>query len=163
MRFSKLFFAFLLIVLGLSCSNDDDHNTTENTVRSLTFGFYSGFCLDKCFNVYKISNQKLEEDTVVNFFSHDYEFDSSFIYKEEVYQKHKSILQAIPNELINGKDKTFGCPDCVDQGAFYVVVETKENHVKKYNIDTDSTEDQSTDILTFKKAIQTIIEDLKPN
>jgi hypothetical protein len=144
----------------LSCNSDDD-STPENTIESLVFGKYSGECLENCFTVFKIDTEKITKDNTVNYYSNDFTFKSSFVYSKEVFEKYNSLLSGSPNELKNGIDKTDGCPDCADQGGFYLRIQMSDGKIKKYNIDVDTTEDQSTEIVAFKNKIINTIEELR--
>lgn len=66
----------------------------------------------------------------------------------------------IPEELINGSNKTYGCPDCADQGGYYFEINTTDGKKKRYTVDTNNTNDQSTEIIEFKNRISEIIKDL---
>ncbi|MBG6130447.1 hypothetical protein IWQ47_001470 [Aquimarina sp. EL_43] len=157
----KSFYLILIsfTFLFLSCNNDDD--TTENTIESLVFGKYAGECLENCFTVFKIDTEKITKDTTVKHYTNDFTFKNSFVYSREVFEKYNSLLSSIPDELKNGTGKSYGCPDCVDQGAFYLVVQMSDGKIKKYNIDVDNTEDQSTEIVVFKNKITNTIEELR--
>lgn len=158
----KPFYSILMsfTFLFLSCNSDDD-STPEKTIESLVFGKYSGECLENCFNVFKIDTEKIAKDNTVNYYSNDFTFKSSFVYSKEVFEKYNSLLSDIPYELKNGTDKTYGCPDCVDQGGFYLRIQMSDGKIKKYNIDVDTTEDQSTEIVAFKNKIINTIEGLR--
>lgn len=112
-------------------------------------------------NVFKIDTQKITKDNVVDHYTSDYTFKSSFDYAKEVYNEHKSLLTIIPDELKNGTDKTYGCPDCGDQGGYYFLLEMSNGGIKKYTIDTDNTADQTSEIIEFKKKIANSIRVLK--
>ncbi|GAA4273055.1 hypothetical protein GCM10022258_23490 [Aquimarina gracilis] len=142
-----------------SCSDDDDQ-ASEVQVQSLVFGSFTGECFGDCFDVFKIDGTKLEEDRIVDFYTQNYSFKGSFTFPGEEFMKHQSILNEIPAELIEGSDKTFGCPDCADQGGVYLVITIGDGKTINYLIDTDDTEDQSTEITTFKKKIFEIIIEL---
>ncbi len=155
------FIAFIFgIFLLPSCSNDDDQ-TNNSEGASLVFGSYAGECFGNCFDVFKIDNAKLEEDRVVDFFTQNYSFKGSFTFSNPLYLMYRNILNEIPTEFISGSDKTYGCPDCADQGGFYFEVTTAEGKTKKYSVDTNNTDDQSAEIITFKNKISEIIKNLK--
>ncbi|WP_139062486.1 hypothetical protein [Aquimarina megaterium] len=158
----KSFYLILIsfTFLFLSCNSDDD-DTTENTIESLVFGKYSGECLENCFTVFKIDTEKITKDTTVKYYSNDFTFKSSFVYSKEVFEKYNSLLSSIPNELKNGTGKTYGCPDCADQGGFCFILQMSDGKIKKYNVDVANTEDQSTEIVVFKNKITNTIEELR--
>ncbi len=150
---------FLGIFLFFSCSNDDDQSGTRQ--GSLIFGTFAGECFGDCFDVFRIDNGKLQEDQVVDFFTQDYSFTSSFTFPELQFNLYKNILSEIPQELVDGSDKTYGCPDCADQGGFYFEIRTSDGATKKYIVDTNNTTDQSEEILVFKNKISEIIKNLR--
>ncbi len=158
----KLYYILFIcsIFLFPSCSNDDDQGS-NNRSESLVFGSFAGECFGNCFDIFRIDNTKLEEDRVVDFFTQNYSFKGSFTFSNQMYLMYRNILNEIPTEFINGSDKTYGCPDCADQGGFYFEVTTAEGKTKKYIVDTNNTDDQSAEIITFKNRISDLTKDLK--
>lgn len=161
MRHSFIFFTISLVLL-VACSNDDDQNDQINkgSETTLIFGKYAGFCIGDCFDVFKIDEGKLEEDRVVDFYTEDYTFNGSFTFSNAQYTAYKNILDEIPEELVNGANKTYGCPDCTDQGGYYIEIRFLDGSIKKYTIDTDNTDDQSEALLIFKDKISKVINGL---
>lgn len=72
------------------------------------------------------------------------------------------FLKTVPTEILNlkGQTKTYGTPDTSDKGGIYF--ELRQGAVvTKVFIDNNDTEDQSTEVKIFKKAIQDKIITLK--
>ncbi len=157
----------ILIITFLSCNRDDTPNVKNEVVdngpgkiESLVFGSYAGFCLGDCEDIFKIDSNTLERGDMTNIFSEGAVFKSSFTYRNDQFEQYKFLLQEIPEELIIGKDKIYGCPDCADQGGFYFLIQTRDGDKKRYNIDTSDTSDQSEDILKFKSKITNVLKEL---
>jgi hypothetical protein len=63
-----------------------------------------------------------------------------------------------PEYLLDNPGKTFGCPDCADQGSFHI--EVKENGVLKFwHIDTDSNK-QPAEIRSYMERMRVILSQL---
>ncbi len=72
------------------------------------------------------------------------------------------FLKSVPTEILNlkGQTKTYGSPDSEDQGGVYFELRQGASTTKIY-IDNNDTEDQSTEVKAFKKAIKDKIVLLK--
>ena len=58
---------------------------------------------------------------------------------KDKYNLAKQLLDQLPDYLKNASSSNFGCPDCRDQGKYYI--EIKENSsIKKFQIDTDTSQ-----------------------
>ncbi len=68
--------------------------------------------------------------------------------------EYSQFVKTIPNEILalNGQTKTYGSPNVADQGGIYFQL-NKGGITTTVFIDTYDTNDQSADIITFKKAI----------
>ena len=64
-----------------------------------------------------------------------------------------------PAELLNSDNKKYGCPDCHDQGGVYIEI-IEGNESRKFVLDPVDTDDQSEEIVTFKKAVQGVLDRL---
>lgn len=154
---NRILFAALVMLL-VSCSNDD---SIDNKAKSLVFGSFAGECFGDCFQVFRIDNNQLEEDRITNFYGENYNFDGNYTFSDEEFSKYSKILNEIPGELIEGNDKTFGCPDCADQGGIYIQIQSSTGKTITYSIDTDDTDDQSEALVTFKTDVIRIIRELQ--
>lgn len=156
----------MVLLMMASCKKE---NTVEQpgSIVSLVFGKYTGECLSDCVVMYALYPLKLQQDTAANlFFQTNYVF-SGVDLSNDKFEQVKHLLAEIPEALTITADKTYGCPDCHDQGGIYVAVSILQaalggnvTTVRKYRIDPDDTDDQSNDILSFKTKILTAIQQL---
>ncbi|MCI9844103.1 protease complex subunit PrcB family protein [Flavobacterium pectinovorum] len=74
------------------------------------------------------------------------------------------FLKSVPTEILNlkGQTKTYGTPDAANQGGVYFELHQGASTTKIY-IDNNDTDDQSTEVKVFKKAIKDKILLLKLN
>ena len=49
----------------------------------------------------------------------------------------EKLISETPAELINTPTQVFGCPDCADQGGYYIDIAPKEGAKKFWIIDTN--------------------------
>lgn len=124
---------FLMSISG--CTKDPNVSILEKDY--IIIGYENGFCASNCEVTYLINKDGV-------FKSVDYlktKKLSSFSQKlsKEQFKQVKDFETKIPKELINsGKDEiTFiGCPNCADQGSYYVEIVIKGKNPKRYFIDT---------------------------
>ena len=102
----------------------------------LIIGKYYGECLgSECVNIYKLTADSI-------YLAKDYPngavpFQGSFDYFCRPPQsRFSALIDAIPTELLTTASQTIGCPDCVDQGGFYVEY-GKDNVLVGWKIDND--------------------------
>jgi hypothetical protein len=127
----------------------------------VVIGSGSGFCPTNCFSYFKINPY-----SVVSYLNVGSNFDldaNNYQYKSLVTEvDYNALVKAIPAEIIalKGKDKTYGCPDCVDQGGVYF--EWREaNAITKIRLDPGDSSDQTPAIIAFKKLLTDKITALK--
>lgn len=166
MFFKKLSIVCTMLLIMASCKKE---NTAQpyNSIASLAFGKYTGECLSDCVVVYALYPLKLQQDTTPNlFFQTNYVFNGIDLSSDK-FEQVKHLLSEIPEELTTTADKSYGCPDCHDQGGIYVAVSVTQDALggdaittRKYQIDPDDTDDQSNDIISFKTKILTAIQQL---
>lgn len=125
-----------LIFIGLlftSCS-DSDNGVQVNKMDYLIFGHFHGECIGEgCIETFKLTGDKLYEDTLDHYNAENFEFIEL---SSEKFVQVKDIIDYFPTKLLNEKDTRFGCPDCRDQGG--VFIQYSENGiVKSWRIDKD--------------------------
>ncbi|HRS40504.1 MAG TPA: hypothetical protein P5174_00665 [Dysgonamonadaceae bacterium] len=99
-----------------SCAKDDKILLTDSNY--LIFGRYYGMCVgDNCILTYKLTGEKLYEDTRHNYLAQNFNFIEL---GEDKFELVKDLTQYFPAELLSSKDSIFGCPDCGDQGGLLV-------------------------------------------
>ncbi len=140
MRFS---FCLILLMLGFIACDEDKAIPPAKSQPSplqdtaLIFGTYYGFCFppDSCVHIYKLADGRVYKDT-----THHYPHDTSsyrfLAIDTPHYQKVRELKKAFPRRLITDTATKLGCPDCRDQGGYYVALKT-DKYEKRWLIDTD--------------------------
>ena len=166
MKYTIRFFGFLSLAvctLFISCNNDDENNS-ENDVEAVIFGIPFGvsFCINdtnNCYPSFRLTDETLEFSERSEFANNDVNFISPVVLNSSVFEDISSILNPIPSELINGESRSFGCPDCADQGGFFVKI-FFANSSKTYIIDANDSDDQSQQIIGFKSRLREALQRL---
>ncbi|MBK7880264.1 MAG: hypothetical protein JNK69_09680 [Saprospiraceae bacterium] len=97
------------------------------------FGRYFGECVGDCGTFYKLTVQSLLPDKEAYYNNQKINFSNQPLseIKENLV---RNLFKEFPKSLYNIKEHIIGCPDCADQGGYYL--EVMENGVKHYwNID----------------------------
>ncbi|PXY39513.1 hypothetical protein DMB65_16970 [Flavobacterium cheongpyeongense] len=131
------------------------NKTTENKDNIVigTFGSVNDFFQLNDYNFLKFLN-------VVN--TENYQF-GQYKYTATIKRgEYTLFLKSVPTEILNlkGQTKTYGSPDPQNQGGVYFELRQGASTTKIY-IDNTDTEDQSTEVKAFKKAIKDKIVLLK--
>lgn len=76
--------------------------------------------------------------------------------------EYSEFIKVIPSEILslNGTTKTYGSPNAADQGGVYFQLH-KDGYVSTVYIDNNDTEDQSAEIIAFKKVVKERIASYK--
>ena len=70
----------------------------------------------------------------------------------------KSLLDKFPNTLLESEIDVYGCPDCWDQGGFYLrLISEEEDRI--WMIDTRNDE-QNQEIIDYKNKVNEILDQL---
>jgi hypothetical protein len=125
----------LTLILALlffsSCEKDRDKVIIDTDY--LIFGHFYGMCQGElCVETYKLTDLKLFEDENDNYYGSEV-----FNFRELDHAKFelvKDLADYFPPELLNDTNKTFGCPDCADQGGLLVKL-AQNGNVKSWRID----------------------------
>lgn len=126
----------------LACEKDNPVKTEPQSPGSpslkdttLIVGTYRGLCRppESCVHVYQIAGRKVYEDT-----TYHYLYDTSG-YKFKVlpdtpYPKVNQLKAAFPRRILTDTTTEFGCPDCYDQGGYYVALKA-DGYQKEWLID----------------------------
>ena len=118
----------LLIVFGAfaSCDKDDD-NISINEQSFLIFGHFYGMCISEgCVETYKLTDVKLYEDIVDDYFAQNLDFVEL---DNEQFEIVNDLADFFPTQLLNESDTIFGCPDCADGGGLFI--QYSDNGVQK--------------------------------
>lgn len=123
----------LIGILFTSCS-ESDNSVEPNKMDYLIFGHFHGECDgEQCVETFKLTGDKLYEDTLDIYYAENLEFVELGI---EKFQQVKDIIDYFPNKLLNDKDTRFGCPDCRDQGGIFIQY-SENGIVQSWRIDKD--------------------------
>ncbi|MFN0015129.1 MAG: hypothetical protein ACKVU2_11335 [Saprospiraceae bacterium] len=148
----KKMFVFLALFSALSCSKEADADFDY-----FIFGYAHGFCVGNCVTVFKLDDGKLFADDDASYTelaTPAIPFQSTSLPSEKVALA-KTLQAQIPAALYNEPDGNVGCPDCRDQGLFYVKIKTGGT-VREWRIDRDKQE-----YAAFCDSIWNTVEQLK--
>ena len=131
---------FLLVTGG--CEKEEPVEEKEDFPEYLIFGHFSGECEGaQCVEIYKIQNDSL-------FVAEDIYPTSLILYEGGPYEAEfvaiensrahsiAEIKEKFPDELWREPAGDMGCPDCVDQGGYFVEISTK-SFQRNWRIDKD--------------------------
>ena len=109
----------------ISCSKEDDIDMVKiNDTNELVFGYFFGFCQGPdCIKTYRLTRTDLFEDVNDVYPPASQSAQMPFDYQlisQEKFALVDGLLDEIPAELLEQESQIFGCPDCADQGGFYV-------------------------------------------
>jgi len=131
-----LYYSILILTITLfisSCAKDSETQDSINDANSplgftsITFGAYWGECIGDCAHLYKYDGEGVYKDEINNIFElTENSFSSESL--EGILDETLLIASAIPQEIITLENEesnsahsiTYGCPDCLDQGALYL-------------------------------------------
>jgi len=130
---NKWYFGGFLMYFIFLTSCHKDNNILEGENDYLIFGRFYGFCGgETCMETFKLTDTALFEDTIDAYRATD---GFSFVKLSNVkFNMVKDIINDIPSQLRQEEEKTFGCPDCYDQGGLMIQLST-ENTIKTWFLD----------------------------
>ncbi|MFI0430251.1 hypothetical protein [Mariniflexile sp. HMF6888] len=121
-------FLFSLFVYG--CSSNDEIQLTKDDY--LIFGHFYGYCIGEgCVEIFKLTNEKLYEDSNDNYANEPFNFEVLDTTKFEVV---KDLIDYFPTKLLSEKESTLGYPDCADGGGLFIEY-SRNGTVKSWKID----------------------------
>ncbi len=121
---------FCLFLFIFSCSSDE--GASDNDSDYLIFGHFYGFCIgEACIETFKLTEDKLFEDTEDNYANPPFNFE---LLTNDKFEAVKDITDFFPTELLSETEDTFGCPDCADGGGVFIEY-SKNGVVKNWRID----------------------------
>ncbi len=126
----------LLTVTLSACNESESPSISSNDY--LIFGRFAGFCIgENCVRIFKLDSNQLAEDTLDKYPGRTDFYAGEFVKISD--SKHEialALLDGFPQEILNETDTVFGCPDCADQGGYYLEVK-KDNVHKFWILDTN--------------------------
>ena len=143
-----------LLILS-SCTKDNLDN-----LDYFAFGDAYGMCQGNCATFFLLKDKSLYLDDI------DYYMGTSLKFKSEVmpnekYNLAQELIENFPDYLIKNPNKTFGCPDCADQGGIHIEIQEK-GVIKRWHFDT-TISNLPTEIQDCVLEISNVIEKLKLN
>jgi hypothetical protein len=144
-------------LLFLTACDDDDQLATNNKEDYLIFGRYGFECLGSCITVYKLQAGQLFADNLEYGFPEPDDFQTTPLSAAD-FQVAQVLSNEFPEELLETEQRIFGCPDCADQGGFYLSLK-RNGTVTTWQIDMDDV-DQTAGILNYKARIAEVLENL---
>ncbi len=155
----SLSLCLFLIFSQTGCKeNDIPDPPIEESEDYLIFGTIYGECMSNCITLYKIQNSQLFEDDADFNVLGEIPFSETPL-PQTKYNTAQELLVVFPEELLTSELRTYGCPDCVDQGRVYIALKEGEEETI-WNIDTDDIEDHPT-ITDFKNKVLEVMDKLQ--
>lgn len=150
-KLNLLFFATLFVILFNSCKKDPKINPDY-----FAFGDAHGHCFADCARFFKISNNAIFPDDM-NHFQGNLKFQTKPLDKSK-YEMAKVLKEKFPDFLKNNVNKTFGCPDCADQGGYHIEIR-QNNVIRFWHIDSNINE-QPAEIRGYVQELESVINSL---
>ena len=120
---------FLMPLLSFTCNRD-----SAGEGETFSFGISHCMCPSGCVKNFQIRNKQLFADKMEKC-SDPQQYESTPLPNDK-YQLAKSLLENFPAYLLGNPDKTFGCPDCLDQGSINIELKDNTGRVRYWHIDT---------------------------
>lgn len=137
-----LFLCLPALLLSSGCEKDVPPSVQP---EELVFGYFFGHCLgDDCVNIYQLSNHSLFKDQKKKYPERNKLYVGTFSpMPSNKFAQVQHLLGMFPTELLSESDTVFGCPDCADQGGYYLeyrqgadrrfwIIDTYLGHVPTY-------------------------------
>jgi hypothetical protein len=121
------FFGLLFLIGG--CQKHD-----AAVQESFAFGQYGNFCLTSCGKYYGIYNGELYPDSSQKKIGGPLTAGPVPL-DHSKYLLAKPLEDTLPKYFLDHPNQTFGCPNCVDQGGYYIEIVNNGNRTYWY-IDT---------------------------
>lgn len=149
----SIFYTAVTLLFVFSCKKEKD-----NSIDNLVFGDAYGFCAGDCATFYQLKGGSLYPDDIDRYSGNEVLFKSTALPADK-YQMAKVLLENFPEYLLNNPDTVFGCPDCADQGGYYLQY-TRNGTTLKWSIDTNPTS-QPEAIRSYVEKLQSVLTQLR--
>lgn len=121
---------FLITTVFISCSKDDV--ATLDKGNFLVFGHFYGQCFGEgCVETFKLTSNKLYEDTIDDYSGSEFNFIEL---DNDAFEQVKDLTDYFPNRLLDANESVFGCPDCADGGGLFIQY-SNNGQIKSWRID----------------------------
>jgi hypothetical protein len=151
----KILYVFALIFLLGACHYQCD---CLPQTEWLIFGRYHGKCVGDCAHFYKLTPNALFKDDIERFqIAENVSFVTTPM-PESKFQKARVLLTEFPYALLGEDADTFGCPDCADQGGYYLELR-REGKTYRWRIDTRE-EELPSYLVAYTRRMNMVLEQL---
>jgi hypothetical protein len=113
-----------------------DHNESDEG-DYFAFGIYAGFCLKDCAYLYVIKNNTLFEHVNFKFPPQKSVLEDLQKRSQDEYERVKNLPSLLPSAILNEENTTIGCPDCADQGGYYIEIHSR-GETRHWQLDTNT-------------------------
>jgi hypothetical protein len=149
--------AFFALVTLTNCDKEEARVLPSN-FDSFTFGKHFCFCTSTCAILYEISEDALRAGKGIGCIPQDYTFDG-VILAQDKYEIAKQLIDEFPVKLIQDSQETYGCPDCADQGAYFLQMRN-QRETRTWRLDT-RIEDLPASLQAYQQSIQEVLDALQ--
>lgn len=140
----------------LTCEKEGE-KPTLGVPEYLIFGRYALECESGCTEMYKLENGELYADDLDWGLPEATSFQNTSLSTDQ-YTVAVVLQNEFPSDLLASEKRKYGCPDCYDQGGYYLSVR-RNGTVDTWLLDTDNDE-QSDEIIQFKARIDEVLDAL---
>lgn len=155
-RLSRLWLLSLLTfsTLLVSCNKD---TVFPDRYDYFIFGEYYCECFGNCSIVYQIIDETVLPSNDSSCTPEQHTFGNTPLSNSK-YEIAKELIDEFPEELLTSDENRYGCPDCYDQGAYYI--ELKSSKIaRSWRI--DRTIDELPDFLkAYAQTIESTIDEM---
>lgn len=153
----KTLIALLAIFTLSACNKDSPEPAVPDSPDYLVFGRFASGMSSESSQLFRVSLSTFEQDIVTDFFPRlDYEFESEITMSQADWSNARQLIDLLPQSLIETEFHIYGCPDCADQGGYFLEFGSN-GEGKKVLLDINDTADQTPDIVAFKNAMATLL------
>ncbi|PCJ94814.1 MAG: hypothetical protein COA50_10515 [Flavobacteriaceae bacterium] len=132
MRKLFLFISTIGFLISCNTTNDDNLIKIRNGQDFLIFGHFYGECIGEvCVETFKLTDQKIFEDTLDDYSGKKLNFVEL---ESGKFKQVEDLISFFPKQLLNDTKTTFGCPDCTDGGGLFIQY-SESGNVKSWRID----------------------------
>lgn len=125
-------FSILFLLFSVNCSKSDEGSGIDSY---LIFGHSYGECKgDLCIEIFKLTKSQIFEDVADNFFKGNIKYE---LLSDEKFKIASDLFEFYPKDLLTETSRTFGCPDCMDQGAIILQFYDGKHALQRFVIDQD--------------------------
>lgn len=151
---NAMLMAIILISSLSNCSSEEEDDLT-GTSEYLVFGVYHNFCIGDCWHLYKIENGELYADNFDHIKDGEIKFQSVPLDKS-LYSEALTLVP-IPADVTASETETYGCPDCADQGGYYLEF-IQEGTKRIVYFDTRYMDFENKEIVAYLDQMKAVLE-----